>query len=669
MECDAKRWSLERAFAVDNEMDKEYTGKTSVSRLIQRFREVEPTSRQDRGNVRELFWWLSDTDKRERVDRGVGEATVEVQCEQSTQTKLVEGKQSTGNIVAEVALSEDVGGLTVEKECEHSTRTQQVHEQQGTENALAQLPYVLLAPGDIDCASKSSVTLDGGVQIEGSNESASASHSKVENSPVYGPVHSKVKRKWIRVMWDVENVQIPKSKCAFSVAQEISKSLIDLGKALWPGQQDNIQCRIFCFHNPAHRTLSMVQRKELVSAFVTLIDIGKSKADKQDFSAEDLLIGLISSDTDFIPTIQRYSRIGYRFANIYRPVHEFSLAQNMYETYAWVCLDWETCIINKSADRKKTDSRGVAGESKAKQPAKTDSGAGAEPSTKSGGELGLNESAMKQTNQVENEEREQTRPKSGRKSHLNKNQRKSRQEQSGSEKGGPKSAEEKAPFAQTILKEGPTEAMDPQIRTHSEELISQSDEVDSVVKGGGVIADPLLVSGGGDTIADTTLDQTQAVNRKQKRRKKKPTKPKKQGEARDNPIQEATSDKKDVQTNDTGVNTTMTDIEQEVSILREQLVARLGTVKCKRANRRSLWIPDMEQIRRENKTNSDISRLQSAVQNELQELRRLRLESTPRETKQVPTQDRFLAGEAHIQHELNVLKQDALRTIGNLNYL
>ena len=178
-------------------------------------------------------------------------------------------------------------------------------------------------------------------------------------------------RKRVRLLWDVENVGIPGRKSAFSMANVLLELSARLGHELWrqrAGGQTAVEppaCRLFVYHNPAKSTLSRIARKELVAAAAVLVDVGKDKVGASDLAImsemetvaddwdpEDVLLVLISSDTDFVDTIRRLAQRGFRVAVVRTNyAGAGSLAASSFEHAAWRVLDFNDSVLSLAADR------------------------------------------------------------------------------------------------------------------------------------------------------------------------------------------------------------------------------------------------------------------------------------------------------------------------------
>jgi len=177
------------------------------------------------------------------------------------------------------------------------------------------------------------------------------------------------KKKRIRVLWDIENVTLRKKYPTFEMARCISQFAKHLGKELWKDDFDegSLQIKMFCYHEPFKKTLSAKDRKELASAMVTLIDVGKDKmgaADQliiqdlelimDDFEAEDTLVLLLSGDTDFLPVIRKMKQQGYHLACVQLIRHRENTAHKSFVEFCWKVFDFDQEIMSKLEKKNKS---------------------------------------------------------------------------------------------------------------------------------------------------------------------------------------------------------------------------------------------------------------------------------------------------------------------------
>ncbi|GBG25822.1 Hypothetical Protein FCC1311_020412 [Hondaea fermentalgiana] len=318
-------------------------GNTSIAQLLRRFRKEAPVARTERADITNLFWWSDVKKTSQAVPRASG-VTLSQQ-ENSQSPALREKRRSPPRLL-------DPQSLEVQVQAnEPSVAT-----------SPAQTSPLDIGHRSLSFDSQSRRALDHGSSKEGK------------------------RRKRVRVLWDIENVHVPHNLPAFEVARALSHKAEELAKVLWGNDvdihADGPLSRIFCFYDPFKKTLSRVDRKELVSAFVTLVDIGKDKAGMadllivqelnmimQDFPASEVLIILVSGDTDFVPTIRNAAYQGYNVACLGSFKDAKSTAYRVYREFAWKVLDWESILthVQPTVTIPKTPRRGNSKKSPTKK--------------------------------------------------------------------------------------------------------------------------------------------------------------------------------------------------------------------------------------------------------------------------------------------------------------
>lgn len=351
---------------------------TSIAQLLRRFRQGDPADRKDRSNVESLFWWSrgneDGTPRQRESPRTLDHYFQSTKMPANSKTSSEPPGVSLGSPIRQTLQHEnnihakslshvkdkdslvDVNkhGRSLNKTSSRGRRLHDVSNSSGEDES-----DFLNRSMEIATQTQTNVV-----------ESAVMTSPSLLQSPqsfLNGTRREKLiqttRPKRVRVLWDIENVQVPHNLPTFEVARALHQKSTDLALDLWGDDAASMiggpQCRVYCFHDPFKRTLNLVERKELVSAFVTLVDIGKDKAGMadllivqelnmimQDFAASEVLIVLVSSDTDFVPAIQNAALQGYNIACIGSFRDSKSTAFRVYREFAWKLLDWHSIIAD-----------------------------------------------------------------------------------------------------------------------------------------------------------------------------------------------------------------------------------------------------------------------------------------------------------------------------------
>ncbi len=391
--------------------------RSSIAKLIERFRTAPPTEPEARSSIVDLVWWSKAASPASGVQPRAPFDHPEAQLEprhhfyqpqqgQCPRTELTSSTQARlGSVVVEeperqeqqqrwpreVAISDPLPALYPEMRSVDTSDPPSPTASGGSRGGEAAHSLCKASTGAQDAAPYIHPICgddDGGANGRGRAQCTEADVAGVAvdagivaNSPGCTPcssastVHAQsagaLSRKRVRLLWDVENVSIPARKSAFSMATVLLGLSARLGLELWrqgadlPATTEPPACRLFVYHNPEKHTLSRIARKELVAAAAVLVDVGKDKigaADlaimsemetvASDWDPEDVLLVLISSDTDFVDTIRRLAQRGFRVA-VLRANYAGagSLAASSFELAAWRVLDFQDSVLSLTADR------------------------------------------------------------------------------------------------------------------------------------------------------------------------------------------------------------------------------------------------------------------------------------------------------------------------------